>query len=285
MKVLRGAVSIGVVALALAQGAAQAQIRYSTGQAVVPLFEGWMKNGDGTYNMMFAYLNRNFDEVIDIPVGPDNFCDPAPQDCGQPTHFYTRRQKFVFSVKLPANWPKDRKFLWTVKSRGNNESAKASLVPEYEIDYGTLSENGSGGILEAGNQPPTIVSGSAAQTVTQGQAASLSVDVTDDGIPKPAERRAQSSPPPAANQTPDLDPARAAAAAARIPGVRVRWVQYRSPAGGKVTFDPERSDPVYGQPVTAATKASFTVPGVYVLRAIASDRQLEATYDITVTVK
>jgi hypothetical protein len=276
--------AIAALAIALTSAAPHAQIRYSTGQAVVPLFEGWMKNSDGSYNMVFAYLNRNFDEVLDIPVGTENFCDPAPQDCGQPTHFYTRRQKFVFAVKVPANWPKDRKMLWTLKSRGNSESAKGVLSPEYEIDYGTLSENGSGGILEAGNQPPKVTTGSPPQTVTIPQAASISVDVTDDGIPKPrAQTAAQAAARPA--QTTDVDPARSAAAAARNPGIRGRWIQYRSPVGGKVTFNPERMDPVYGKPVSMATKATFNMPGTYVLRAIASDRQLETTFDVTVTVK
>src|SRR5207253_10938847 len=130
---------------------------------------------DGSFDMVFAYLNRNYDEELDIPVGPDNACDPAPIDCGQPTHFYTRRQKFVFRAHVPKDWPKDRKLFWTLKSRGQSESAKAWLVPEYEIDNGTLSENGSGGILVEGNQPPKITSGSTAQTVTMPNTATLTV--------------------------------------------------------------------------------------------------------------
>jgi hypothetical protein len=285
MTMLRGAVSLAVLTLALAQVPARAQIRYSSGQSVAPIFEGWMKNSDGTFNMVFGYLNRNFDEQVDIPVGAENFCEPAPQDCGQPTHFNPRRQRFLFTVKVAADWPKDRKLLWTIKYRGATESAKAWLVPEYEIDLGVISENGPGGILEAGNTPPKVVKTSAPQTITLPETATVSADVTDDGLPKPRpERNTQAGVVP--NQNPNIDPARAAEiAAARTPGIRVRWIVYRGPAGAKVKFDPEQTTPVYGKPVTATTKATFSMPGTYILRAIASDRQLEGSGDVTVTVK
>src|ERR1700757_1430770 len=107
MTMRRGVLSLAVLALALAQRPARAQIRYSSGQSVSPIFEGWMKNSDGSFNMVFGYLNRNYDEQVDIPVGAENSCEPAPQDCGQPTRFYTRRQRFLFTVKVPADWPKD----------------------------------------------------------------------------------------------------------------------------------------------------------------------------------
>jgi len=285
MTMRRGVLSLAVLALALAQRPARAQIRYSSGQSVSPIFEGWMKNSDGSFNMVFGYLNRNYDEQVDIPVGAENSCEPAPPDCGQPTRFYTRRQRFLFTVKVPADWPKDRKLLWTIKYRGTTESAKAWLVPEYEIDLGVISENGPGGILEVGNTPPKVVKTSAPQTITLPETATVSADVTDDGLPKPrAERSSQAAALP--NQTPAIDPARAAEiAAARAPGIRVRWIVYRGPAGAKVKFDPEHIAPVYGKPVTATTKATFSMPGTYILRAIASDRQLEASGDVTVTVR
>ena len=95
-----------LVVLALTASGA-AQIRYSSGQNAAPIFEGWQKNADGTISMAFGYLNRNFEEELDIPVGPDNHCEPAPVDCGQPTHFLPRRQRYVFTVTLPRDWPRD----------------------------------------------------------------------------------------------------------------------------------------------------------------------------------
>ena len=38
---------------------ALAQVQYSRGQNVAPVFEGWERNPDGSYNMVFGYLNRN----------------------------------------------------------------------------------------------------------------------------------------------------------------------------------------------------------------------------------
>ena len=48
-----------------------------------------------------------------IPVGVDNSFSPGPQDRGQPTHFYARRQSFVFRVTAPGRLgPKE--LVWTV---------------------------------------------------------------------------------------------------------------------------------------------------------------------------
>jgi hypothetical protein len=65
--------------------------------------------------------------------------------------------------------------------------------------------------------------------------------------------------------------------------VRIRWVHYRG--AGIVTFDPPSAPAVYGKPAEMTTKVTFSAPGTYVLRAIASDSQLEATADATVTVR
>ena len=94
-----------------------AQIRYDRGQNVGPVFEGWEPNPDGTYSMVFGYLNRNYQEEVDIPIGPNNTIDPGG-DRGQPTHFYPRRQRFVFKVVAPKDWDKERRVVWTLTSYG-----------------------------------------------------------------------------------------------------------------------------------------------------------------------
>src|ERR1700738_4527272 len=94
-----------VLALFLtAAGFSAAQIRYSSGQNVVPVFEGWDRNPDGSFMMVFGYMNRNYEEDVDVPIGPDNKIEPGPADQNQPTHFYPRRQEFVFKVKVPKDW-------------------------------------------------------------------------------------------------------------------------------------------------------------------------------------
>src|SRR5580704_5501658 len=81
-----------------------AQIKYASGQDVAPVFEGWERNTDGSFNMVFGYMNRNYEEQVNIPVGPNNKIEPGPADQGQPSHFYRRRQEFVFKVKVPKDW-------------------------------------------------------------------------------------------------------------------------------------------------------------------------------------
>jgi hypothetical protein len=105
------------------------------------------------------------------------------------------------------------------------------------------------------------MTGSPAQTIKLGQTLTLTVTATDDGRPKPLSD----------------------ASSRRQQGVRIRWIVYRG--SGKVRFDPDiMSDRVYGQPATLETKVSFSAPGKYRLRAIASDGQITSTYDVDVTV-
>src|SRR6516225_3963971 len=82
---------------------ANAQVKYASDQNVVPVFEGWEQNADGTFNMVFGYMNRNYEEEVDIPIGQNNKIEPGDHDRGQPTHFYPRRQEYVFKVKVPGD--------------------------------------------------------------------------------------------------------------------------------------------------------------------------------------
>src|ERR1700730_11542025 len=73
------------------------QVRHNSGDNVVAVFEGWERNPDGTANLVFGYMNRNYQEELEIPIGPNNNFSPGPADQGQPTHFYPRRQQFMFN--------------------------------------------------------------------------------------------------------------------------------------------------------------------------------------------
>ena len=46
------------------------QVQYGRGQNVAPVYEGWQHNPDGSYSMVFGYLNRNYEEEVDIPLDP-----------------------------------------------------------------------------------------------------------------------------------------------------------------------------------------------------------------------
>jgi hypothetical protein len=251
----------------------RAQIQYPSGtqflrgQDVSPTFEGWESNPDGTFSFYYGYLNRNSEEPLDVPVGPDNRFDLGNGDQGQPTHFYPGRKWFVFKVLVPKDWPKDKRLVWTLTNRGRTNQAKGWLQPEWEIDQLLISKNAiSDPFLRAANTNPSpdnkapVITGGPAQTVTLPAAASLKVTVTDDGLPKPG----------------------AGERGGKVDGVRVRWIFYRGP--GKVQFDPELSAPVYGKPLTSETKVNFSAPGDYRIRVIATDGALFSTYDYDVKV-
>jgi hypothetical protein len=259
--------------LALAASTARnvnAQVQYATGQNVAPTFEGWERNPDGSFNMVFGYLNRNYEEEVDIPIGPENSItigDEVYGDRGQPTHFYPRRQRFLFRVRVPKDWDEKKKVVWTLTSHGKTDQAKGWLQPEWELSEGVIVENMGGGVPDPNNKPPSITVGPIPSVMVL-QPATLTASATDDGLPKPYRR----SP-----SNPDRD-----SQPKRPRGVDIKWIQYRGPA--KVTFSPASSPVVYGEPITLTSKVTFGAPGTYVLRAIANDGQLFSTQDVTVNV-
>jgi len=260
----------GIVILLAAALSANAQVQYSRGQNVAPIFEGWEHNSDGTYSMVFGYLNRNYEEEVDIPIGAGNSFTLRGEtfgDRGQPTHFLPRRQRFLFRVVVPADWGKDEKVVWTLTSHGRTDQAKGWLQPEWELSPDVLVENMEGGVRDPNNKPPAIKA-DASSAVTLPNAATLTAAATDDGLPKPYRRN-------------NSNVARSESAK-RPMGVDIKWIQYRGP--GKVTFDPPNSPVVAGESVSLTSKASFSAPGTYVLRATAFDGQLFTTQDVTVTV-
>ena len=227
--------------------------------------------------MWFGYFNRNAEEEIDVPVGPENTVDLGNADQGQPTHFYPGRRWWVFKVVVPRDWPQDKRLVWTLTNKGRTNQSKGWLQPEWEADKLLISADAasdrflmvlgrpiSDAIL-AGDVAPVIM-GAPAPTVTLPATVTLRVTVTDDGLPKPRP----------GDRTADGQVRGA------VEGVRVRWILYRGP--DKVQFDPDVSPPVYGKPITAETKASFSIPGDYRIRAIASDAALFSTYDVEVKV-
>src|SRR5712691_6295019 len=97
---------------------ALSEVKFNNGQTVQPAFEGWSRNPDGSFAMWFGYLNRNYEETPDVEAGPNNGFGAGGEDLGQPTHFLVRRQKTVFKVTVPADWPKDKDVVWTLRTHG-----------------------------------------------------------------------------------------------------------------------------------------------------------------------
>ena len=266
----------GALALA-AGGAVRGQTPWLRGQNVQPVFEGWERNADGSFNMVFGYLNRNHEEQPVIPAGANNYLEPGERDRGQPTHFYPRRQQFVFKVRVPADWG-DKDLVWTVTHNGRTDKAYGSLWPVWEIDRNVMRLNrGSGsGQGYADNQAPFIrAEGAGAHTVTLPDALELAVRVADDGIPPPNPGLARRTLRPGPKTQAMVDARRAA-----VTGLAVTWLHYRGP--GAVTFEPRVQE--VGEDGRAVTTASFSAPGTYVLQAIADDTVFLSPVNVTVTV-
>ena len=92
----------------------------TSGAPVIPSFEGWYQEPDGTYQLCFGYWSGNTEEALDIPLGPDNFIEPSEFDGGQPTHFMPvprtgyRKHYCVHTVNVPEDFGA-RRVVWTLR--------------------------------------------------------------------------------------------------------------------------------------------------------------------------
>ena len=48
----------------------EVQLLRPSGGPVVPIFEGWYRNPDDTFELSFGYFNVNTEEALEIPLGP-----------------------------------------------------------------------------------------------------------------------------------------------------------------------------------------------------------------------
>ena len=250
-------------------------IRFNSGQSVVPYFEGWIRKPDGTFDLVFGYFNRNWQQELAIPAGPDNTVELGGPDSGQPTYFLPRRQRFVFRVNVPKDFGK-KEVVWSLTANGRTEHAFGSLLREQEITERVVLTNGGydPGLTDP-NKPPSLTVAPILDAVA-GAPVTLTVAATDDGLPKPRAA-------PASRQTPSGTfggQINSSTGGGRPPGLTVSWTQYGGPA--KVTFEATGAMPVVdGKTVTTAR---FEKPGTYQLVASASDRAMTTRVPVTVTV-
>jgi hypothetical protein len=252
------------------------------------VFEGWEKNPDGTANLVFGYLNRNYAEEPEIPIGPNNNFSPGPADQGQPTHFYPRRQQFMFKVKVPADFG-TKELVWTLTRDGKTEKAYGTLLMVEQLTDVVISENrgglGNNSVTAKPNQPPTIsIDAPAVRTVSVGDTVTLTASAADDGIPAvPPARAGGNANLAVVDGVPLLTtrerPTSQAIVKASKQGLAVTWTHWRGP--GKVMFDPMTMVVKDGK---ATTHVVFNQPGTYVIRAYADDGILITPADVTINV-
>lgn len=285
-------------AAAIIQGAPQAVPTYAEGREVVPAYEGWERNADGTFDLVFGYMNRNFDRAVEILIGPGNGIQPGGPDRGQPTHFLPRRNFFLFRVRVPADFG-DRELVWTITSNGKTERAYGTLRSGYRLDKNvmaaTLGAVGPGTttkeVSDRNTAPALAVEGAANLSARVNVPISIAAVARDDEFP------------PRIGLPPWLgSPAASAAGALLSPaGLRLAWFVYRG-NGEAVTFDPPQFK-VYvdfrgGSPWSPGwtvppappdgrwlTRATFSAPGTYVLRCLAHDGAAATHADVTVVVQ
>ncbi len=101
--------------------------RVQGGEYLHPFFEGWYQLEDGSRVLSYGYFNRNLDpEPVHIPRGDLNYIEPAEFDGMQPDWFPVRRERGVFVVRVPPDWPADREVIWTFESQGQFYSVPGS---------------------------------------------------------------------------------------------------------------------------------------------------------------
>ena len=294
---------------------------YNKGRHVEPAFEGWRPNDDGSFNLMFGYMNENWEEEPDMAVGEMNFFSPGDADRGQPTHFLPRRNRFTFEVTVPSDWG-ERELVWTLNVNGVERKAYATLKPDYLVDNMVIaSETGSLGAGTSSpesrlNVPPVVtVLGDEIRTARVGEPLTLQTNVADDGLPKPTDRVVEArrfaefvgGPLAAAFITEDsirdrlllTPPIRVTVG--KVNGLFLSWNVYRG--AGSVSFDPPQPKPwedtrtsanspwgALWTPPAVPEDGNYTVdvtfdqPGTYVLWGRADDGGLYHDGYITVNV-
>jgi hypothetical protein len=244
-----------------AQTTAIPEPRRGFGASVTPAFEGWFYNDDGSRGFLVGYYNRNSQQELDIPVGPNNRIEPGGPDLGQPTHFLPGRQWGMFVVPVPKDFKPTDSYVWTIVANGQTTSIPLRLTPDYVMR--PFSE------IAVGNTPPAIRFDQAAPPLQGPAAAMTNATARTASLAAPFPLTVW-----AADDMKYTSGSNAPPAAARQP-VSVRVSQFRG--AGKVTFDKPRPD-FEKLPAGAAAfngraiaNVKFSEPGDYVLHITAND--------------
>ncbi len=192
----------------------------------------------------------NTEQALDIPIGPDNFIEPAEYNGRQPTHFPTgryRRDRGVFEVTVPASYADgQQRVTWTITANGVTQSLPARVGWEaLQLSYEPKAMGSTPPMVSfsASGQEGAGISGIRSERLTATVGSPLELDLW---------AREVSVRDPDYVRNANVNPA-------------VTWFKYQGPAA-EVTFDPQRIA-LAEKEGQATTIAIFTEPGEYVLRA------------------
>lgn len=244
----------------------QLAARKSTGDLVGPMFNGWIKNDDGSVTMIFGFVNRNREEIVDIPLGANNHIEPAQFDGVQPTHFpvYSRggfvglQERGVFAVTVPADMA-DTEVVWTLNHAGYSYSVPGRATsPAYEMSNDIAAMGSLNPAIRFKKDGPESVTRegiyAAPLNAKVGKPIELSAFVQDRGDRRGYEVKTQFFP------------------------LGTEWIEHQGPAGAVVSFDNPKvtgrergesgNESMYASGDWSETKtmATFSEPGDYVIR-------------------
>lgn len=240
------------------------------GEAIFPAFEGWGPHKDGSNVLLLGYFNRNKEQTLDVPIGPNNRIEPGGPDFGQPTHFAPGRHYGVFAITVPKDFG-SKKLTWTLVANGQTSAVTFWMNPPYWVDF---FKNTS-----TGNEPPVIrFTGPSGVALTGPPKGAPAVSLAGTvGQPVPLSLWASDHPSTTVfDPNPRPEPAgrgRGGRGREPDPDIAVIWSKYRGPgdvviAEQKIGLTNKRDET---QVLEAKTTATFSAPGEYWLLATIND--------------
>ena len=131
-----------------------AEIIRTKGQPVIPLFDGWFPNEDGSSNICFGFFNMNLQEALNVPLGESNYLEtdyPGLDLSGVmlPTHFDPLPPRYrhvfcAFSINVPADFDSDNRITWYLNSNRQELKVPGKVIAPYVLDE--PSSNGRGDV-------------------------------------------------------------------------------------------------------------------------------------------
>lgn len=134
-----GATSAFAQQISLSNQTWSAEVIRDNGQPVIPLFDGWFPNDDGTRTLCFGYFNMNRLESLDIPKGSANYLSDQRFTANVPTHFDPLPPRYrhvfcAFSITVPESFGRDEKIYWHLTSNGQELKVPGHLLSAYVLD-------------------------------------------------------------------------------------------------------------------------------------------------------
>ena len=126
-----------------------AEVIRDAGQPVIPLFDGWYPNADGSRTLCFGFFNMNRAEAFSIAEGESNYLSDERFSADLPTHFDPlppayRHVFCAFTVTVPETFGRDEKIYWHLSSNGQDLKVPGHILPAFVLDE--PQSNGRGDI-------------------------------------------------------------------------------------------------------------------------------------------